>query len=77
MHTQVSLNDEPEKWPFRRALKEKAGYTDDQIAELEHTAEGLDLVELAMEVEEKFGIEIADEEFLNLEAKDPFDGLQS
>jgi hypothetical protein len=57
--------DSPRRWKLRGALKEKAGFSDEKIAELFTSARQLEIVELAMRVEEKFGIEIEDEDFLS------------
>jgi hypothetical protein len=57
--------DGPRRWKLREALKEKAGFSDEKIAELFTSARQLEIVELAMRVEEEFGIEIEDEDFLS------------
>ena len=71
MRTQVLWNHEPEKWPLLKALKELRGYSDAEIAELRRSLDHLDFVELVMGVEEEFGIEVKDEEFLSGEPDDP------
>jgi hypothetical protein len=58
----ISSGEEPERWSLTRALREKAGWTEAQLAELEAFADQDDRVELLMRVEEEFGIEIDDEE---------------
>jgi acyl carrier protein len=60
MKNRISSSEEPERWSLKRALKEKAGWTDAQLAELDASADQEDRVELLMQVEEEFGIEIDD-----------------
>jgi len=71
MQTEVSWNDEPEKWPFVKAMRELRGYSDSEIAELRRSMDHHDFVELVMDLEEEFGIEVKDEEFLTSEPDDP------
>jgi acyl carrier protein len=48
-----------------------------QLEELNESSEFLDRVELAMSIEEEFGIRIADEEFPESGGRDTTDGSQS
>jgi len=73
----VALSDsDPERWTLRRALREKRGWTEAQIEQLPES-DPLDRVELAMALEEEFGIQIADEEFLMTDTGDSEDEPQS
>ena len=59
----TSFQDEPRRWRLDAALRENADLTSAQIEEIKAAGDALDLVELAMGLEEKFGIEIEDEDF--------------
>jgi hypothetical protein len=71
MPVMASADENPKPWRLRDALRVKRGLSDAQIDELFATTEHLDLVELALSLEEAYGIEIADEDLLN--AKCPQD----
>jgi hypothetical protein len=58
MRTSVASHGEPEHWPLKRVLVEKAGWSLAQIQELREAEDSLDIVEVAMAMEEQFGIEI-------------------
>jgi acyl carrier protein len=57
--------DGPERWTLRNALKYKANRTDSQIEELLMSADLSDRLEIAMELELEFGIEVLEEELRN------------
>jgi hypothetical protein len=61
----VAAADENSKpWRLRDALREKGGLSDAQIVKLLASTKPLELVELALGLEEAHGIEIVDEDFL-------------
>jgi acyl carrier protein len=65
MKVAASTEDNNQPWRFRDALRLKAGLKDEEIEKLFAEADHLDLVELAMSLEEQFNIEIIDEDFLD------------
>ena len=64
MNITTSSNGEPRRWRLDEALRENEGLTTAQIEELKTDTDQLDLVELATALEEKFGIEIDDQDLL-------------
>jgi hypothetical protein len=58
MPSSVGFAGDPERWPLRRVLVEKAGWSADQIRELTEGHDSLGVVEVAMAMEEQYGIEI-------------------
>ena len=73
----VALSEsDPERWSLQRVLREKRGWTEAQIEQLS-VSDLHDRVELAMALEEEFGIQIADEEFLMTNPGDDADEPKS
>ena len=73
----VALSEsDPERCTLQRALREKRGCTEAQIEQLS-VSDLHDRVELAMALEEEFGIQIADEEFLMTNPGDDADEPKS
>jgi acyl carrier protein len=65
MQVMASADGNRKPWRLREALRDKGGLSEAEIDELFANTEPLDLVELALSLEEAHGIEIADEDFLN------------
>jgi len=77
MQVLASADENPKAWRLRDALRDKAGLSEAQIDELLANTELLDLVELALGLEEAHGIEIADEDFLYNKRAQDFEGWPS
>jgi acyl carrier protein len=65
MKVAASTEDNNQPWRLRDALRVKAGLKDEEIEKLLTEADHLDVVELAMSLEEEHQIEIVDEDLLN------------
>jgi acyl carrier protein len=52
------IKDAPEWHSLRKILAEKSGKSENEIQELAESMDSLDEVELAMAIEEAFGVEI-------------------
>jgi hypothetical protein len=77
MKVAASFEDGRERWSLRDALRHKAGWNRSQIDEALSSADLLDRIEMAMELEAEFGIEILDEELKNASVDALSDELES
>jgi acyl carrier protein len=74
---QTVSDSDPQRWTLRSALREKRGWADAQIQQTLKESDPADRVELAMALEEEFGIQIEDDEFLINDPSDSKDKQES